>query len=262
MQQQKIIRAITPIRKLMPRYGTRKLHLDLQQYFLKNDIKMGRDKFFDFMRNQHMLVRKTKLYHITTDSNHGFYKSKDLLKDLNINHSEQAFVSDITYIKLASQHAYLALVTDAYSKKIMGYKINTNMRVELVKDALAMAIRNTVHQRQSIIHHSDRGIQYCCPDFAEFAKSKKMILSTTQNSSPYENAVAERINGILKHEFGLNKVIPDIKTAEKMIRQAVEIYNNQRRHNSLQMKTPQYAHLNQKHLYKSYRKEKQTISTE
>ena len=86
---------------------------------------MGRDKFFDLMRNEQMLVRKTKLYHITTDSNHGFYKSRDLLKDLKITQSEQVFVSDITYIKLASQHAYLALVTDVYSKRIMGYKINT-----------------------------------------------------------------------------------------------------------------------------------------
>ena len=243
----------------MPRYGTRKLHLDLQDYLRRSGIKMGRDKFFDLMRNEQMLVRKTKLYHITTDSNHGFYKSRDLLKDLKITQSEQVFVSDITYIKLASQHAYLALVTDVYSKRIMGYKINTNMRVELVKEALTMAVKNSVHNRESIIHHSDRGIQYCCPDFSEFAKSKGMILSTTQNSTPYENAVAERINGILKHEFGLNKIIPNLKTAEKMIKQAVQIYNNQRRHTSLEMKTPAYAHLNQKHEYKSYRKQKNGI---
>ena len=259
MQAQKIIETITPIRQLMPRYGTRKLHLDIQQYLLDSGIKMGRDKFFDFLRNRQMLVRRTKLYHITTDSNHGFYKSEDLLKNLEITYSEQAFVSDITYIKLASQHAYLALVTDAYSKQIMGYKINTNMRVELVKEALQMAVKNSVFKRAETIHHSDRGIQYCCPDFSDFAKSKGMILSTTQNSSPYENAVAERINGILKQEFGLNKIIPNLKTAEKMIKQAVEIYNNQRRQASLEMKTPAFAHLNQRHEYKSYRKQKKAI---
>ena len=141
MQAQKIIETITSIRQLMPRYGTRKLHLDIQEFLLQSGIKIGRDKFFDFLRNHQMLVRKTKLYHITTDSKHGFYKSKDLLKDLNITHSEQAFVSDITYLRLASGHAYLALVTDVYSKQIMGYKINTNMRVELVKDALQMAVK-------------------------------------------------------------------------------------------------------------------------
>jgi transposase InsO family protein len=110
-----------------------KLYLDLKDDFKKNDIK-SRDRFIHFLRYHNLLIRKTKLYHITTDSKHGFYKSKDLLADLEIKHAEQVFVSDITYIKLASQHAYLALVTDVYSKKIMGYKIDTNMRVKLVKD--------------------------------------------------------------------------------------------------------------------------------
>lgn len=220
---------------------------------------MGRDKFYDFMRNYGLLIKKTKRYHITTDSNHGFYKSKDLTVNLDITHAEQVFVSDITYIKLASQHAYLALVTDAYSKKVMGYKIDTNMRVQLVKEALQMAVNNRIHNNQHTIHHSDRGIQYCCPDFSEFAKSKHMTLSTTQNSSPYENAVAERVNGILKQEFGLGKTIPNLKTAQKMIKQAIEIYNKKRRHYSLELKTPEFAHINQIHKYKSYKKNKIAI---
>ena len=112
---------------------------------------------------------------------------------------------------------------------------------------------------QNTIHHSDRGIQYCCPDFSDFAISKQMTLSTTQNSSPYENAVAERINGILKQEFGLGKTIPNLKTAQKMVKQAIEIYNKQRRHYSLNMKTPEFAHQNQIHKYKSYKKNKIAI---
>ncbi len=220
---------------------------------------MGRDKFYTFMRNYNLLIKKTKKYHVTTDSNHGFYKSEDLTLNLEINKAEQVFVSDITYIKLASNHAYLALVTDAYSKKVMGYKIDTNMKVQLVKEALQMAVNKRIYKNQKTIHHSDRGIQYCCPDFAEFAKSKQITLSTTQNSSPYENAVAERVNGILKQEFGLGKTIPNIKTAQKMVKIAVEIYNNQRRHYSLNLKTPQYAHLNQTHKYKSYKKNKIAI---
>ena len=220
---------------------------------------MGRDKFYDFMRNYGLLIKKTKRYHITTDSNHGFYKSEDLTVNLDINQAEQVFVSDITYIKLASQHAYLALVTDAYSKKIMGFKIDTNMRVQLVKDALQMAVNNRIYKHQNTIHHSDRGIQYCCPDFSEFAQSKGFTLSTTQNSSPYENAVAERVNGILKQEFGLGKTIPNLKTAQKMVKQAIEIYNNNRRHYSINMKTPEFAHQNQQHKYKSYKKIKNTI---
>lgn len=220
---------------------------------------MGRDKFYAFMRNNNLLVKKTKKYHITTDSNHGFYKSEDLTVNLEINHAEQVFVSDITYVKLASGHAYLALVTDAYSKKVMGYKIDTNMKVQLVKDALQMAVNNRIYFNQNTIHHSDRGIQYCCPDFSEFAKSKQIILSTTQNSSPYENAVAERVNGILKQEFGIGKTMPNIKMAQKMVKQAVEIYNKKRRHYSLLLKTPEFAHINQIHKYKSYKKNKIAI---
>jgi putative transposase len=244
---------------LQARYGCAKLYLDIKDDLIKNSIKMGRDKFYDFMRNHNLLIKKTKNYHITTDSNHGFFKSKDLTLNLEIKQAEQVFVSDITYIKLFSQHAYLALVTDAYSKKVMGYKIDTNMKVQLVKDALQMAVNNRKHTNQNTIHHSDRGIQYCCPDFCEFAKSKQMTLSTTQNSSPYENAVAERINGILKQEFGLGKTIPNLKTAQKMVKQAVDIYNKQRRHYSLNLKTPEFAHLNQIHKYKSYKKNKITI---
>ena len=220
---------------------------------------MGRDKFYAFMRNHNLLIKKTKRYHVTTDSNHGFYKSDDLTVNLEINQAEQVFVSDITYVKLASQHAYLALVTDAYSKKIMGFKIDTNMRVQLVKEALQMAVNKRIYKHRNTIHHSDRGIQYCCPDFSEFAKSKQMNLSTTQNSSPYENAVAERVNGILKQEFGLGKTIPNLKTAQKMVKKAVEIYNSQRRHYSLNMRTPEFAHQNQLHKYKSYKKNRIAI---
>ena len=254
-----IFQLIKPLRRLQARYGCAKLYLDIKVDLIKNGIKMGRDKFYAFMRNYNLLVKKTKRYHITTDSNHGFYKSEDLTVNLEINKAEQVFVSDITYIKLASQHAYLALVTDAYSKKIMGFKIDTNMKVQLVKEALKMAVNKRIYKHQNTIHHSDRGIQYCCPDFAEFAKSKDIILSTTQNSSPYENAVAERVNGILKQEFGLGRTIKNLKTAQKMVKQAIEIYNNQRRHYSLNMKTPQFAHLNQIHKYKSYKKNKIAI---
>ena len=136
----------------------------------------------------------------------------------------------------------------------MGYKLDDNMKVSMVKDALTMALNNTEHTRSSIIHHSDRGIQYCCPDYSEFAVSKEMILSTTEKYDPYENAVAERINGILKYEFGLIKTIPSIEVASKMLKETVEVYNNERRHRSLQMKTPNFAHTHQQHQYKSYRK--------
>ena len=219
-------------------------------------IKMGRDKLYAFLRAHQLLIPRTKRAFITTNSKHFFYKSPNRIKDLIISHSEQVWVNDITYIKTAPGHAYLALVTDAYSKKIMGYSLQNNMRVEMVKSALEMALKNRSFNHKNIIHHSDRGIQYCCPDFADFAEKKGMVLSTTQQYDPYENAVAERINGILKSEFGLGNTLPSLKIAQKMVKQAVEIYNNERPHFSLNLAKPSQAHIAQIHHYKSYSKEK------
>lgn len=239
----------------MPKTGTRKLIEHIEKDLIINNIKMGRDALFDLLRSYGLLVKKTKRFHITTDSKHFFFKSPNLLKDLTLFHAEQVFVSDITYIKVDGGHSYLALVTDAYSKKIMGWKLDDNMRVSLVKEALEMAYKNCIHNHKNIIHHSDRGIQYCCPDFSEFAQNKGFKLSTTQQYDPYENAVAERINGILKYEFGLKNTIRNIEIAQKMIAEAVNIYNNERLHWSLDLKTPQTVHKQyDKQPYKSYAK--------
>jgi len=243
----------------MPRYGTEKLHLGLRESLESHHIKMGRDKFLKFCRQHRLLVRRTKRGFITTDSKHFYHKSPNLVKDVVVSHSEQVFVSDITYIRLANGFAYLALVTDLYSKQIMGYKLESNMKVGMVKDALKMAIKNRVYAHPNVIHHSDRGIQYCCPDYSEFAVANGMILSTTEKYDPYENAVAERVNGILKYEFGLNKTIPSLEVAQKMVARSVEVYNHKRKHRSLEMQTPAYAHTNQAHVYRSYRKKDRNV---
>ena len=242
------------MRKLMPRYGTEKLHLDLKEELKKLKIKIGRDKFLKFCREQHLLVPKTKRCFITTDSKHFYYRSPNRIKDMMPSHAEQVFVCNITYIKLAEGYAYLALVTDLYSKKIMGYKIDDNMRVGMVKEALKMAMKNREYKHKKVIHHSDRGMQYCCPDYADFAESNGFILSTTEKYDPYENAVAERINGILKYEFGLKKIIPTLEVACKMVDESVSVYNTRRLHRSLQMQTPEEAHKKQSHHYASYSK--------
>ena len=250
-----IKKIIEPIRKKMPRYGTEKLHLDIAEKLSQSNIKMGRDRFLQFCRHHHLLVPRTRRSFITTDSNHRYHKSPNLIKDLAVTHAEQVFVSDITYIKLEGKHAYLALVTDLYSKKIMGYKLDDNMKTSLVKEALQMAINNKEHHYTGTIHHSDRGIQYCFPEYTQFATSNDMVLSTTEKYDPYENAVAERINQTLKYEFGLIRTIPSLEIANKMLQQAVHIYNNQRRHRSIEMQTPAFAHTYQKHIYKSYKKQ-------
>ena len=222
---------------------------------MENNIKMGRDALFDLLRSYGMLVKKTKRFHITTDSKHLFHKSPNRIKDLEITHSEQVFVSDITYIKTDEGHSYLALVTDAYSKKLMGWALDDNMRATLVVQALDMANKNLMYSHESIIHHSDRGIQYCCPEFTDFAEKNGYILSTTQQYDPYENAVAERINGILKYEFGLKKTIKNLTVARQMMKQAVQVYNGQRLHWSLGLETPDDIHKRYDPIsYKSYKR--------
>lgn len=233
---------VLEIRKEKPKTGTAKLYEELKPMFKEKGIKFGRKKLNDLLRWEGLLVKKTKRFHITTDSKHGFYKSPNRLKDLEINHAEQAFVADITYIKTDAGHTYLALVTDIYSKKIMGYDYADNMKAELCINALKMAKKNSIHHTSDIIHHSDRGIQYCCPAFSEYAEKNGFILSTTQQYDPYENAVAERVNGILKYEFGLKDSIVNQQVASKMIVQAVRIYNEKRLHWSLKFKTPQNTH--------------------
>jgi transposase InsO family protein len=257
IKNDKVIDLVMEIRKRMPGTGTRKLLDHLKEKFVENDIKMGRDALFDLLRYRGLFIRRAKRFHITTDSKHFFYKSPNLLYDLSITHAEQVFVADITYIKTDEGHCYLALVTDAYSRKIMGWSLENNMRVEMVKNALEIAHKNCIFNHKSIIHHSDRGIQYCCPDHSEFAEGKGFILSTTQQYDPYENAIAERINGILKYEFGLKKTIKSLIIAQAMTKEAVTIYNNERRHWSLDLQTPQAVHLQyNKQKNKSYRKPK------
>lgn len=255
MEQEIVLQEVAQIRKKMSQTGTRKLYEHLKPVLPRHGIKMGRDTLFTLLRNKGLLIKKTKRYHVTTDSKHFFYTAPNLLKELEITHAEQAFVCDITYIKTDECHAYAAIVTDAYSKKIMGWALDDNMKVAMVKQALAMAHRNCIYEHESIIHHSDRGIQYCCPDYTEFAKKKHFVMSTTQKYDPYENAVAERINGILKYEFGLRKTIATLAIAQKMMAQSVEIYNNERLHWSLDLQTPQAVHtLYNQQKYKSYEK--------
>ncbi len=253
--EQIVLDKVVQIRKKKPQTGTRKLFEELQPTLHENNVKVGRDALFDLLRYKGLLIRKTKRFHITTDSNHFYYTSPNLLKDMEITHAEQVFVNDITYIKTDAGHAYLALVTDAYSKKIMGWSFDDNMKVSMVKQALTMAHSNCIFNHPTIIHHSDRGKQYCCPDYTEFAGKKGFVISTTQQSDPYENAIAERINGILKYEFGLRKTIASIDVARKMIKEAVDIYNNDRLHWSLDLKTPQQVHKSyNQQKYKSYKR--------
>ena len=151
---------------------------------------------------------------------------------------------------------YLAIVTDAYSKQIMGYKLTNHMRTSLCKDALAMAIKNRKYPDKKLIHHSDRGFQYCNPKYTEFAENNGITMSMTEQYDPYENAIAERINRTLKYEYGLKRTLKNTDIAQQITEQAVNIYNNLRSHFSLNLRKPAEVHLNPNIKYKSYRKNK------
>ena len=220
---------------------------------------MGRDKFFEFLRNHKLLIKKNKTYHITTNSKHQFRKYKNLVKDKVPTRAEQLWVTDITYIKTQNGHNYLALVTDAYSKKIMGYKLDNHMRTELCLDALKMALKNRKYPGKKLIHHSDRGLQYCNPNYTLFAEQNNLTLSMTEQYDPYENAIAERINKTLKYEYALKETIKNTKLAQKITKKAIFIYNNIRTHWSLNLNTPNMVHLKQNIEYKSYRKNKNKL---
>ncbi|WP_340766826.1 IS3 family transposase [Polaribacter tangerinus] len=255
IDHQKLIKMVKDYRKKVgSKTGGIKLHTELKQDFINADIKIGRDKFYRFLRLNKLLVPKTKNYITTTNSNHMYKKYKNLVKDHVPTRPEQLWVSDITYIKTENGHNYLALVTDAYSKQIMGYKIDNHMRTSLCTEALAMAIKNRKYPNQKLIHHSDRGFQYCNPKYTEFAESNGITMSMTEQYDPYENAVAERINRTLKYEYGLKQTIKNTHLAQKMTKQAVHIYNNLRLHYSLALRNPAEVHLNPNIKYKSYRK--------
>ena len=242
------------------RTGGIKLYAELKPDFIKQDIKIGRDKFYDFLRLHNLLVPKLKNYVTTTNSNHQFRKYKNLIKDQVPTRPEQLWVSDITYIKTENGHNYLAIVTDAYSKQIMGYKLDNNMKTSLCTEALEMAIKNRKYPNEKLIHHSDRGFQYCNPKYTQFAENNGIIMSMTEQYDPYENAIAERINRTLKYEYGLKKVIKNTTIAQEVTKKAVHIYNNLRTHFSLDLRKPAEVHLNPNIKYKSYRKNKLNLT--
>lgn len=241
IQEQLILKPLIQSKRMdMPRVGTRKLYYLLKSEFIEQGLKIGRDGLFDYMRSEHLQVKPRKNYTKTTHSKHWLRKHPNLLQTLKIERPEQVFVSDITYVKSREKTHYLSLITDAYSRKIMGYKLSDDMSAENVVQALNMAIRNRKSNRP-LIHHSDRGLQYCSSVYQKVLQSNKIKPSMTDGYDCYQNALAERINGILKQEF-LIETCKDAHELEKLVIQSVNTYNKKRPHLSLNMKTPNFVH--------------------
>lgn len=240
----------------MPRLGTRKLyHLLADQL---KELGVGRDRLFAIMRANHLPVAPKRQYHITTDSHHHFRKHKNLIEFMSIERPEQIWVSDITYIGTRSNPMYLSLVTDAYSKQIMGFDVSRSLNASGAISAMEQAVKNRLYPNEPLIHHSDRGLQYCCNAYQELLQNKQITCSMTESYDPYQNAVAERINGILKQEFIRGIGTSDIDLMNKLIEQSIYIYNNLRPHWSGYLNTPNQMHKQRRIKIRTYKTKIQT----
>lgn len=211
----------------------------------KHGISIGRNKLFDLLGDYGLLVRRRKRRRVsTTNSNHPFCKYPNLVRELQVLRPNHLWVSDITYLSLTDSFCYLSLVTDAYSRKIVGYCLHPTLKKEGPMQALKMAVADKVY-RQPLIHHSDRGLQYCCGDYISLLEQSGIGISMTEKGDPYENAIAERVNGILKCEFELDRDFDSLEAAKVVVEGAIDIYNHQRPHSSCNYLTPAAAHLKQ-----------------
>ncbi len=241
--------------------GCEKLHRLMTPFLDEHQIKMGRDKFFYLMSEHGLQVRSTKRKATTTNSNHLFKRYPNIVRDIELRNAGRLWVSDITYIRTRLGFAYLSLITDAYSKKIVGWCLWPDLTSKGALNALKMATQGEPITSQ-LIHHSDRGIQYCCYDYVNYLTGCNIQISMTENGDPYENAVAERVNGILKDEYDLFDTFEDYNHAHEAVKIAINKYNNMRPHRSCDMLTPAQAHTKTGVLKKHWSKKKYVTTTD
>jgi transposase InsO family protein len=251
-----VLQLVYDIRSTLPRLGTRKLHHMLEPLLKEHHITIGRDYLFNLLQDHKLLIRQRKRKVITTNSRHWMKKYSNLIKNMKITRPEQLWVSDITYIRMVNQWGYLSLITDACSRKIMGWSFRTDMEAQGCIDALEMAFKHRIYN-ELLIHHSDRGSQYCSKNYVGILLKNNVAISMTENGNPYENALAERMNGIIKAEFNLYNSQVGFEQTKLLIEKSINAYNQLRPHGSCDNLTPNQAHLRKEQLsktWKNYRK--------
>ena len=241
VDQKLIVELIKEQRCIQSELGIRKLKCLLADDFKENSIKVGRDRLFDIAREERLLIKRKRKYCRTTDSRHRFEIYKNLIKKINLTSPNQVWVCDITYIRVAKSFVYLALITDAYSRKIIAYNVGENLEAVGCIKALKMALKD-LPKGSRPIHHSDRGSQYCCYDYVDILKKRNLLISMTEENHCYENSKAERVNGILKYEYHLRNTFNDLRSSKKAIKQAIYLYNNCRPHTALEYSFPSVVH--------------------
>ena len=241
-QQHIIVDRVKEIRENHPRLGTRKLFDMLQPFLKEHQIKIGRDAFFNVLYINHLLVRKRKRKISTTNSYHRFRKYPNLIRAFIPTAINQLWVSDITYWKIGEKHVYISFITDTYSHKIVGYYVAKTLETDKSIQALKMALDSLKTKPTHLIHHSDRGIQYCSNSYVKLLQDYNVKISMTENGDPLENAIAERINGIIKEEYLHNYQVNSLKEAKELLEAVVDLYNNERPHMSISNLTPNEVH--------------------
>jgi putative transposase len=261
LQEALIIDCVRSIRSSIPGIGGLKLHMMIKEKLKLHHISIGRDRFFDLLREHGLLIKRRKRFVQTTYSNHPYRKWSNLIIDLKVTATEQLWVSDITYLRIDNGFVYLSLVSDVYSRKIVGYHLSQQLKAKGCIIALqkAIAALSSSVDKRALIHHSDRGIQYCCEPYVSILQENNIGISMTQTSSPYDNAIAERINGILKHQLGLGKQFKNYNTAVAAVSKAVATYNQLRPHMSINNLTPEKAHSTNQKLSKTWKGRKSYV---
>jgi len=266
IEQEILLDKIGDIRKDHKRLGGRKLFFKLGTFMDEHNIKMGRDAFFDLLRDNKLLIKQRKRHHVTTNSNHWMKKYPHLIKDIEPIGPNHVWVSDITYWKTKGGHYYISFITDAYSRKIVGYHVADTMEAIESATALKMAIKTLKISAKGLIHHSDRGSQYCSSIYVNILKKEGIKISMTENGDPLENAIAERINGIIKGEYLFDYLIKTLLNAKEVLKSVVKLYNEDRPHSSIGNAVPSKVHSNDtdieiKRLWKNYYQPYQACET-
>jgi len=240
LEVEMVTQLVAEHRREQPRIGGFKLHHLMKDDLRAMGIKLGRDRFFDVLRGEELLVERRRARTRTTNSFHRYRVWSNLVKGLEVTRPDQVWASDITYIRHRGGFAYLFLVTDVWSRKIVGWTLGETLETRWSLDALAMAMKGAHAPVEGLerIHHSDRGVQYCSADYVNGLKKEGIAISMAEAGNPYENAIAERVNGILKDEFLLDRTMEDVETARRAVREAVHAYNNLRPHRSIGLAKP------------------------
>lgn len=251
-QEEIVVEMVRQVRRELPGLGGHKLYRCLYTPFRSNGIKIGRDKLFTILGKHSLLIDRKRRSPRTPQSNHWFRRFPDLTKDMVVDRSNQLWVADITYICIGYDFNYLSLITDAYSKKVVGYCLHSYLNAQGTLNALKMALSEN-RSDVPLIHHSDRGVQYCSYEYTALLKKQNINISMTQNGEAYENPIAERLNGILKSEFKLNRVFQSRSQALLAVAKSIESYNHLRPHLSCNYLTPIVAHSTNEPLIKRWK---------